>query len=131
MAFDNRWGTPTDEVIPLHHVNMSGKSLSEGIETHLVAGIPVRVYDTLDRSNFLPQESKLMILGKGTLELQSIDLNPAVVTAINDYLLVKLASENPALFVSNNGHRLDGKDIARIVKKYAEPVGIVGVAYRR
>ena len=26
--------------------------------------------------------------------------------------------------MSNNGHRLDGKDIARIVKKYAEPVGI-------
>jgi integrase/recombinase XerC len=41
---------------------------------------------SLDRSNFIPQESRLMILGKGTLELQSIDLNPAVVTAINDYL---------------------------------------------
>jgi integrase/recombinase XerC len=79
---------------------------------------------SLDRSSFLPQESKLMIMGKGTLELQSIDLNPAVVTAINDYLLAKLDSVNPALFVSNNGNRLDGKDIARIVKKYAEPVGI-------
>jgi integrase/recombinase XerC len=74
---------------------------------------------SLDRSNFLPQESRLMILGKGTLELQSIDLNPAVVTAINDYLLVKPNGDNPALFVSNNGKRLDGKDIARIVKKYA------------
>jgi integrase len=42
----------------------------------------------------------------------------------NDYLLAKLDSVNPALFVSNNGNRLDGKDIARIVKKYAEPVGI-------
>jgi integrase/recombinase XerC len=48
---------------------------------------------SLDRSSFIPQDSKLMILGKGTLELQSklarrlttIDLNPAVVTAINDY----------------------------------------------
>jgi integrase/recombinase XerC len=79
---------------------------------------------SLDRSNFIPQESRLMILGKGTLELHSIDLNPAVVTAINDYLLVKLDSDNSALFVSNNGNRLDGKDIARIVKKYAEPVGI-------
>ena len=45
MAFDNRWGTPTDEVIALHRVNMSGKSLSEGIENHLVSGIPVRVYN--------------------------------------------------------------------------------------
>jgi integrase/recombinase XerC len=79
---------------------------------------------SLDRSSFIPQECKLMILGKGTLELQSIDLNPAVVTAINDYLLAKIDSVNPALFVSNNGNRLDGKDIARIVKKYAEPVGI-------
>jgi site-specific recombinase XerD len=49
----------------------------------------------------------------------------SLITAINDYLLVKLDSNNnPALFVSNNGHRLDGKDIARIVKKYSEPVGI-------
>jgi integrase/recombinase XerC len=79
---------------------------------------------SLDRANFIPQESRLMILGKGTLELQSIDLNSAVVTAINDYLLVKPGTNNPALFVSNNGNRLDGKDIARIVKKYAEPVGI-------
>jgi integrase/recombinase XerC len=63
-------------------------------------------------------------IGKGTLELQSIDLNQAVVTAINDYLLAKLDSVNSALFVSNNGNRLDGKDIARIVKKYAEIVGI-------
>ena len=61
---------------------------------------------SLDRSNFLPQESRLMILGKGTLELQSIDLNPAVVIAINDYLIVKPNGENSALFVSNNGHRL-------------------------
>jgi integrase/recombinase XerC len=79
---------------------------------------------SLDRTSFLPQESRLMIMGKGTLELKPVDLNPAVVTAINDYLLAKLDSVNPALFVSNNGNRLDGKDIARIVKKYAEPVGV-------
>ncbi|WP_310428105.1 tyrosine-type recombinase/integrase [Chamaesiphon sp. VAR_48_metabat_135_sub] len=79
---------------------------------------------SLDQSNFLPQESRLMILGKGTLELKPVDLNPAVVIAINDYLILKPDTNNPALFVSNNGNRLDGKDIARIVKKYAEPVGI-------
>ncbi len=45
MAFDNRWGTPSDESIALQRINMSGKSLTEGIETHLVAGIPVRVYN--------------------------------------------------------------------------------------
>lgn len=45
MAFDNRWGTPSDESIALHRINMSGQSLSEGIDTHLVAGIPIRVYN--------------------------------------------------------------------------------------
>jgi predicted transcriptional regulator of viral defense system len=45
MAFDNRWGTPSDELIALHRINMSGQSLSEGIDTHLVAGIPIRVYN--------------------------------------------------------------------------------------
>ena len=44
MAFDNRWGSPTDEKIALRRVNMSGRSLSEGVETHLVAGVAVRVY---------------------------------------------------------------------------------------
>jgi predicted transcriptional regulator of viral defense system len=45
MSFDNRWGTPSDKEIALRRVNMSGRSLSEGIETHLVADIPVRVYN--------------------------------------------------------------------------------------
>jgi predicted transcriptional regulator of viral defense system len=45
MAFNNRWGTPSDESIALHRINMSGQSLSEGIDTHLVAGIPIRVYN--------------------------------------------------------------------------------------
>ncbi len=45
MSFDNRWGTPSDESIALKRINMSGKSLSEGIETHLVADIPVCVYN--------------------------------------------------------------------------------------
>lgn len=45
MSFDNRWGLPSDEAISLRRVNMSGESLAAGIETHLVAGIPVRVYD--------------------------------------------------------------------------------------
>jgi predicted transcriptional regulator of viral defense system len=44
MAFDNRWGSPSDERIALQQVNMSGRSLSEGVETHLVAGVAVRVY---------------------------------------------------------------------------------------
>jgi predicted transcriptional regulator of viral defense system len=45
MSFDNRWGLPSDEAISLRRVNMSGESLTAGVETHLVAGIPVRVYD--------------------------------------------------------------------------------------
>jgi predicted transcriptional regulator of viral defense system len=45
MAIDNRWGTPSDESIALHHINMSGQSLSKGIDTHLVAGITIHVYN--------------------------------------------------------------------------------------
>jgi predicted transcriptional regulator of viral defense system len=45
MSFDNRWGLPSDEAISLRRVNMSGESLTAGSETHLVAGIPVRVYN--------------------------------------------------------------------------------------
>ncbi len=45
MSFDNRWGLPSDNLIPLRRIDMSGESLTAGIETHLVAGMPVRVYD--------------------------------------------------------------------------------------
>ena len=45
MSFDNRWGLPSDDSISLRRVNMSGASLTTGVFTHLVAGIPVRVYD--------------------------------------------------------------------------------------
>ena len=45
MSFDNRWGLPSDNSISLRRVNMSGASLTTGVSTHLVAGIPIRVYD--------------------------------------------------------------------------------------
>ena len=45
MAFDNRRGLPSDRLIDLRRISMSGESLQAGAETHLVAGLPVRVYD--------------------------------------------------------------------------------------
>jgi predicted transcriptional regulator of viral defense system len=82
MSFDNRWGLPSDNLIPLRQINMSGASLTAGIETHLVAGIPVRVYDvpktiadcfkyrsTVVRCNG-SDRSKLTVLEPLTLELK-------------------------------------------------------------
>ncbi len=45
MAFDNRRGLPSDRLIDLRRISMSGESLRAGVETHLVAGLPLRVYD--------------------------------------------------------------------------------------
>ena len=45
MAFDNRRGLPSARLIDLRRISMSGESLQAGAETHLVAGLLVRVYD--------------------------------------------------------------------------------------
>jgi len=45
MSFDNRWGVPSDALISLRRVNMSGESLTAGVETHLIAGTSVRAYN--------------------------------------------------------------------------------------
>ena len=45
MSFNNRWGAPSDREICLQRINMSGESLTAGVETHLISGFPVRVYN--------------------------------------------------------------------------------------
>lgn len=45
MSFDNRRGLPSDRLIALRRISMSGESLRLGVETHWVARMPVRVYD--------------------------------------------------------------------------------------
>jgi predicted transcriptional regulator of viral defense system len=45
MSFNNRWGAPSDGEISLRRVNMSGESLTAGVETHAIAGFPLRAYN--------------------------------------------------------------------------------------
>jgi predicted transcriptional regulator of viral defense system len=45
MSFNNRWGAPSDNEISLRRVNMSGESLTAGVETHALDGFPLRVYN--------------------------------------------------------------------------------------
>jgi predicted transcriptional regulator of viral defense system len=45
MSFNNRWGAPSDGEISLRRVNMSGESLTAGVETNVIAGFPLRVYN--------------------------------------------------------------------------------------
>lgn len=44
MAIANKARPPKDNILPLRIVYMSGKALSEGIEKHDCAGLPVKVY---------------------------------------------------------------------------------------
>lgn len=44
MAIANKARPPKDNILPLRIVYMSGKALSEGIEEHDCAGLPVKVY---------------------------------------------------------------------------------------
>ncbi len=44
MAIDNKSRSPKAGGTPLHIVRFSGESLRSGIETHLIEGIPVRIY---------------------------------------------------------------------------------------
>jgi predicted transcriptional regulator of viral defense system len=44
MAIANKARPPKDDILPLRIVYMSGKALTEGIEEHYCAGLPVRVY---------------------------------------------------------------------------------------
>jgi integrase/recombinase XerC len=40
----------------------------------------------IDLSDYLPQEGRLMILGKGQIDKQSIDLNPGTIEALDQWL---------------------------------------------
>jgi predicted transcriptional regulator of viral defense system len=45
MSFHNRGGAPSDREMALRRVNMSGESLTAGVETHIFSGFPLRVYN--------------------------------------------------------------------------------------
>jgi predicted transcriptional regulator of viral defense system len=45
LAIDNKARPPKEDLLPLRIVYMSGKALTAGVEEHLIAGQPVRVYN--------------------------------------------------------------------------------------
>lgn len=45
LAIANSARTPSEELIPLRIVYMSGRALDSGIEEHWIANVPVRVYN--------------------------------------------------------------------------------------
>lgn len=78
----------------------------------------------LDRADFYPQEARLMLKGKGQLDKESIDLAPATVIAIVDWLDGMGESQSPALFVSSRDARLSVDRLYQIVGKLAKVAGI-------
>jgi integrase/recombinase XerC len=88
---------------------------------------------TLNLNDYLPKEGRLMVLGKGQIDQQSIDLNSQVMEALDEWVAFRAglwfspkngSERDSALFLSCNGRRLAGTDIFRILKSYAEPAGV-------
>jgi integrase/recombinase XerC len=87
----------------------------------------------IDTSDYLPQEGRLMILGKGQIDKQSIDLHPGTIEALDEWLRFRSGlyfapkngnERNTAMFLSCNGLRLRGSDVAYILKGYADAAGV-------
>ncbi|MEG4281390.1 tyrosine-type recombinase/integrase [Microcoleus sp. MON1_C1] len=85
----------------------------------------------LSIKDFNPCAGNLQILGKGKgTQQQSIDLGPATVAAIRDWLTVRpgTAGENDPLFVALDfaaiGHRITGDGIYKLVQRKAKTAGI-------
>jgi integrase/recombinase XerC len=87
----------------------------------------------INTADYSSQEGRLMILGKGQIDKQSIDLNPGTIEALDEwlrfrsglYFAPKNGSErDTAMFLSCNGLRLRGSDVAHILKGYADAAGV-------
>jgi integrase/recombinase XerC len=78
----------------------------------------------LDRVDFFPGESRLMLKGKGRIDKEPIDLAPATVEAISDWLVSMCESRSPALFVSSRNTRLSVDRLYQIVGGLAAAAGI-------
>ena len=78
----------------------------------------------LDRSDFHPGEARLYLKGKGRIDKEPIDLAPATVEAISEWLRSMGESKSPALFVSSRDTRLSVDRLYQIVGGLAEAAGI-------
>jgi integrase/recombinase XerC len=88
---------------------------------------------SLDLVDYRRQDGRLMILGKGRVDREPIDLNDGVREAIEDWLGFRSGlyfqpksgvEKDSALFLSCNGRRLRGSDVFQILKGYADPAGV-------
>jgi integrase/recombinase XerC len=78
----------------------------------------------LDRVDFHPGEARLYLKGKGRIDKEPIDLAPATVEAISDWLASMGDSRSPALFVSSRDTRISVDRLYQIVGGLAEAAGI-------
>jgi integrase/recombinase XerC len=78
----------------------------------------------LDRSDFHAIEARLYLKGKGRIDKEPINLAPATVEAISDWLASMGESRSPALFVSSRDTRLSVDRLYQIVGGLAAAAGI-------
>jgi integrase/recombinase XerC len=78
----------------------------------------------LDRADFHAEDARLYLKGKGRIDKEPIDLAPATVEAISDWLASMGESKSPALFVSSRDTRLSVDRLYQIVGGLAEAAGI-------
>ena len=78
----------------------------------------------LDRSDFHVLEARLMLKGKGRIDKEPIDLAPATVEAISDWLASMGESRSSALFVSSRDTRMSVDRLYQIVGGLAAAAGI-------
>jgi integrase/recombinase XerC len=75
---------------------------------------------------------KLMVLGKGKIDRQTLDIGAGLAEALDHWIAIrkglyfqpKNGDQDSALFLSCTGRRLDGMGIWRIVTGYAEAAGV-------
>jgi integrase/recombinase XerC len=83
---------------------------------------------SLNVGDFIPT-GQLKILGKGKIQKTAIDLTSGATEAISEWLDWREELEpNDPLFISLSrnqyGHRLDGSNIYRLVRKFSEAAGV-------
>jgi integrase/recombinase XerC len=78
----------------------------------------------LDRADFQPGEASLYLKGKGRIDKEAIDLAPATVEAISEWLASMSDTSCPALFVTNRNTRLSEPRLYQLVTGLARMAGI-------
>ncbi len=75
---------------------------------------------------------KLMVLGKGKIDRQGLDLSDGLAEALDNWVIIRnglyfqplKGDKSEALFLSCNGRRLCGDDIYQILRSYGDAAGV-------